>query len=118
MDAAGVATVQFASLLDELQDAVLQRGLDRALEFDADAAAVQMAYRAGYDPKQLPRAIRRIEEVGLKPGGEAFRGEGLKSWSSLHPPTAERINRVRLLLSLLPQQDGLALATERFQSSR
>lgn len=114
VDAGGAGTPQFASMLDELHGIILVRGQDRAFEFAADAAAVEMAYRAGYDPKQLPRAIRRIEEAGMKHGANG----SLRNWASLHPPTLERVTRVRLLLSLLPQQDGLALATERYQSSR
>jgi len=118
VDAQGVDSPMFAAMLGELQDIVLVRGLDRAVEFEADAAAVEMAYRAGYDPKQLPRAIRRIEEAGLRHGGAPEREAPLKNWASLHPPTPERVARVRMLLSRLPQQDALALATERFQSSR
>jgi Zn-dependent protease with chaperone function len=118
VDAGGAGTPQFASMLDELQDIVLVRGQDRTLEFDADAAALEMAYRAGYDPKQLPRAIRRIEEAGMKHGRGPRPDGSPQNWSSLHPPTPERVTRVRMLLSLLPQQDGLALATGRFQSSR
>lgn len=118
VDANGVKSPTFAAMLDGLQHLVLVRGLDRAFEFEADAAAVEMAYRAGYDPKQFARAIRRIEASGLEHAGAPGRIAPLRNWASLHPPTPERVARVRMLLSRLPQQDALALATERYQSSR
>jgi hypothetical protein len=118
VDAQGVNSAMFTAMLDELQGIVLARGLDQAFEFEADAAAVEMAYRAGYDPKQLARAIRRIEASGLEHADAPGRIGSLKDWAGLHPPTPERVARVRLLLTRLPQQDALALGTERFKSSR
>lgn len=114
VDAVGVRTPAFAAMLDELLHTALTRGLDRNMEFDADVAAVQMAYGAGYDPQQLSRAILRIEE-----SGRPFRRQGPPEvWAALHPPTAERLERLRSLLARLPVQDGLALATERFRANR
>jgi len=114
VDKEGVQTRAFASLLGDLLQTALERGIDRNQEFEADLAAVQMAYRAGYDPQQLPRAITLIEQAGLK----SSRLNPPMVWSALHPPARERLARLRGLLGLLPMQDGLALATERFRSSR
>lgn len=114
VDAEGVRTPAFSAMLDELLHTALTRGLDRNMEFDADIAAVQMAYGAGYDPQQLPRAIARIDEAG-----RSFRRQGPPEvWAALHPPTSERLERLRSLLARLPVQDGLALATERFRANR
>lgn len=113
VDEAGVRRPEFAVLLDGLLNLALVRGLDREPEFDADSAAVMMAFRAGYDPQQLPRAIERIEAAGR---ASPHRSPP-RVWADLHPPTAERLARIRALLKALPEQDGLAIGTERYRVS-
>ncbi|MHC1701640.1 MAG: M48 family metalloprotease [Humidesulfovibrio sp.] len=126
----GVQSPLFAQMLDELLEQALrqevqhtegqQRGGRRQevlrqeiqrQEFEADAAAIQMAYRAGYDPLQLAAAIRNVERAAGQPG------TGPK-WSDLHPPLHKRIERIQALLARLPMQDGLALGTGRFHANR
>lgn len=114
VDAQGVREPPFAAMLDALQHAALVRGLEAAQEFDADAAAIEMAYLAGYDARQFPRAIERIEAAGRT----RTRQEPPKVWAALHPPTSQRLARIEALLERLPQQDALALATERYLSNR
>jgi len=101
-------------MLDDLLATALLRGIDRDLEFAADLAAVGMAFRAGYDPQQLPRALERIEQAAH---GHA-RQEPPLAWPALHPPVRERLARLQRLLVTLPGQSGLALGTERFRASR
>jgi len=114
VDATGVRTQLFTAMLEDLLQTVVVAGIDQKLEFEADLAAVQMAYNAGYDPQQLPRAIERIEKAGH---GES-RGGPPREWSALHPPTAQRLERLQRLLVALPGQNGLALGTERFRANR
>lgn len=110
----------FAQMLEEVLAQVLSQGMGKGqegqrLEFEADAAAVQMAYRAGYDPLQLAAAIRNVERAAdacaTKPGA-------VSKWNDLHPPVDKRIKRIQALLKQLPMQDGLALGTERFRANR
>ena len=107
----------FGVMLDDLLATALSKGINRDLEFQADLAAVEMAYRAGYDPQQLPKAIVRIEQAG-----QAGRGHGHQEppqvWTALHPPTRERLARIQRLLVTLPGHGDLALGTERFRASR
>lgn len=108
----GVKSPLFGQMQDELLKQLLRHGTDQKQEYDADAAAVQMAYRAGYDPMQLIAALHNVDR--------ASDGAVLSSsarWSDLHPPLQMRMNRIQALLARLPMQDGLALATQRFQAN-
>lgn len=127
MTDAGVQSPLFAQMLSEVLELVLRQGMWQRQnredheglrqEFAADAAAIQMAYRAGYDPLQLAAAIRNVERAAEK--SEGLPSAGLKAhWNELHPPAQKRIEHIQALLTLLPMQDGLALGTERFRASR
>ena len=114
VDQAGVRSPLFGVMLDDLLATALSKGIDRNLEYEADLAAVEMAYRAGYDPQQLPQAIVRIEMAGR---GHT-RQEPPLAWAALHPSTRERLARIQRLLVTLPGHSDLALCTERFRASR
>jgi beta-barrel assembly-enhancing protease len=107
----------FAQMMEEVLAQVLRRGLDQRQEYEADAAAVQMAYRAGYDPAQLTAAIRNMEHAAKRLQAEAQPGPCAR-WSERYPPADRRIERVQAQLLRLPLQDGLALGTERFRANR
>ncbi|MDR3641582.1 MAG: M48 family metallopeptidase [Humidesulfovibrio sp.] len=114
VDQAGVDSPEFAAMLDGLLVTALNKGLARDLEFEADLIAAALAYRAGYDPQQLPKAIARIEEAGR---GVAAQGPP-RVWAALHPPTAERLARLQKLLVTLPGGDDLAVDSARFEANR
>ena len=113
VDTDGVRSYQFRAMIEDLLVSTLSLGIDPGQEFEADAAAVQMAWRAGYDPQQYPRALALIEAAAQVHA----RREPPLAWPALHPPTAERLARLSPLLARLPQY-GLALATERFRANR
>lgn len=114
VDAESARGPLFAAMLNALQNEALVRGLEPGREYDADAAAINMAYLAGYDAGQLPRAIERIEAAGLA----RARREPPKVWAVLHPPTPQRLERIKALLDRLPPQESPALGAERFLSTR
>ncbi|OIO01177.1 MAG: hypothetical protein AUJ49_08450 [Desulfovibrionaceae bacterium CG1_02_65_16] len=126
LDPVSVAGPAFVAMLDDLLATALVRGLDRDLEFAADLAAVEMLWRAGYDPRELPRAIERIGRAGKATGlaaglagnASAANDAGLKAWPALHPPEAERQERLRRLLVTLPARNALALGTARYRANR
>lgn len=113
LDRAGPARPQFSGMLDRLEETALARGLDAMLEQEADRAAVDMAWRAGYDPREYPALLHRMEDAGRARPSE----ESPRDWAALHPPTAERLARLASLLEQAPLE-GLVLAGERFQASR
>ena len=83
---------------------LLQQGLSRVREFDADQTAAQLSG----DPEGLALALAKIERSArnwrswLLPGW----GEAEPSWLRTHPPTAERIRRLRELAASMPQPNG------------
>lgn len=110
----GMADPLFAKLLGQLEDTALVRGLNAEREFEADLAAVDMAWRAGYDPKEYPALLQRLYDAAtLKPRASAPR-----DWSTLHPQKEKRLEHVAPVLARVPQKNGLALGRERFQASR
>lgn len=112
-DAEGMKSPLFASLLEDMLGYTLRAGIDAKLELDADAAALQMAWRAGYDPQQWPKVLHLLDKAAERAPAPP---EGLAAWPRLHPKPAQRLARVQPLLARLPQS-GLALATERFRAS-
>lgn len=114
----GVRSPLFAQMIDGLLEQVLRQGLIRQpegqrQEFEADAAALEMGYRAGYDPLQLAAAIRAVDRAcGRSTAGAT------PPWSALHPAVSRRMERIQALMARFPMQDGLALSTERFHARR
>lgn len=64
-------------------------GYSRGDENDADKRAVRYTIRAGYDPNGLVRFFQMLERKGDRGGG------GIATYFRTHPPTGDRINRVR-----------------------
>ncbi len=103
----------FTELLDQLEETALVRGLNPKFEYEADLAAMDMAWRAGYDPREYPALLHRMHDAAKgKPRTTAPR-----DWPALHPQTGERLAHVASMLARIPET-GLALARERFQANR
>lgn len=103
----------FDNLLETVEARVLRVGLNLAHEREADALALVMAARAGYDAQQWPALLARMDRAaqGVEPAGGAL------PWTRLHAPMGRRLAAVQHIQAQLPQ-DGLALNTERFRKSR
>lgn len=73
----------------------------RSAELEADAVAVPTLYHAGYDPNGMITFFETLtERYG---GGNA----PVVSLFASHPPTTERINRVRADIAALPPKEPL-----------
>ncbi len=100
--AEGVRSPLFRAALDEMLSSALNQGNNARMEEQIDAAALHMAYRAGYDPQQLTAVLQRLDAAA----------------STMQPSLIKRQVAIRTNLTRLPLQDGLALATERYRASR
>jgi len=68
---------------DFLVNTVLTSGWDQSQETKADAGAVKLLIKSGYEPRGLPRFLERMQKQGSR-SGKVF---------GTHPGTADRISR-------------------------
>ncbi len=73
---------------------LLQLAYSRAHEFEADAFAVEITHRAGFDPAGMIRFFEHLIAQGLS--------DPMPSWGSTHPPHDERIAAIRAQIATLP----------------
>ena len=98
---------QFKSMIGDLQNTLFDRGLDKNMEFEADIAAMETAYRTGYRPDgliQVLEELRRLEARSTKRG----------SWFSTHPPLGQRLRKCRVRLGRYPDWKTMASLKDRF----
>ncbi len=72
---------------------LLQLAYSREHEFEADAFAVEITHRAGFDPEGMIRFFEHLIDMGLV--------DPMPSWGSTHPPHDARVAAIRA------QIDGL-----------
>ncbi|MBI4775082.1 MAG: M48 family metalloprotease [Deltaproteobacteria bacterium] len=99
---------QFESMIGDLQTVLFDKGLDKAMEFEADQAGMETAYRTGYDPMGMIEVLKALEEV-------QSRSEKKGSWFSTHPPLDQRIAKLEERLNQYPGRKDLATVERRFQ---
>ena len=76
-------TSTFESSIGDITSTMVNNGYSRGFEREADAAAIKMLSRVGYDPSSLAAMLREMEKK-LKPGGADF--------VKTHPSPASRIS--------------------------
>ena len=99
---------QYRDLVGNLQSVLFDIGLDQNMEFEADASAMEVAYRTGYDPNGMIRVLRMLQQK------EAYATQK-GSWFSTHPPLSTRIDRCTTLKKKYPDADSLARVKNRFK---
>lgn len=83
---------------------LMDRGLGRSAEMDADAEGAKLIARVGYDSSGLTRALALMEEKA---------GDSAKKFESRHPPYDQRIEALK---ALNLEDKGVTLA-RRFRES-
>ena len=82
----------------------------RDAERKADDVMVTVLSRAGYDPREAVRMLERIQQIQRGDPGR------VASFFSSHPPTSERIERVRERVARLAPGPGLRRDSKRFHA--
>lgn len=98
---------QFESMIGDLQSVLFDKGLDKGMEFEADAAAMETAYRTGYDPRGLINVLKKLKKMEASSTKKG-------SWYSTHPPLEERIAKLETQLKSYPDAASLATVKSRF----
>ena len=99
---------KFASAIGDMQAVLFDKGLDKEMEYEADSAAMETAYRTGYDPSAMIRVLEKLQKL------EASSKDKKGSWFSTHPPLSERIRQLQEQLQKYPDYSSLATVRERF----
>jgi predicted Zn-dependent protease len=85
----GELTRLFEGSIDDITQTLVNSGYARGQENEADATAIQIMQRVGYDPASLIRVLETMK-VKVPPGATGF--------TSTHPPVDDRIADIRPLL--------------------
>lgn len=105
---AGLSIIQTASAG---MSVILETGLDKALEYEADKEGVKYAIRAGYAPYALPAFLKRL--------GERKKALNMAVLEKTHPLPEDRIKSMTGVLTELDAKSIVgAFGTERFVKMR
>lgn len=107
----GKDSKKFHDIVGGLQNVLFEKGLDKNLEFEADLAALEIAYNTGYNPKAF---VRVLEMLHTKEKTDNKKG----SWFSTHPPLTERIAKCNAQMKKYPDATQLAEVNKRFLDYR
>ncbi|MGV1097867.1 M48 family metalloprotease [Thiovibrio sp. JS02] len=96
----------FENSINDVTATLVNSGYSRAFEREADAAALAILSRAGYDPRALVAMLGEME-ARLQPKSLDF--------AKTHPDPTERIEELAPLLASAKEASGKALRRKRFQ---
>lgn len=82
-------TKAFEGTISDITGTLVNSGYSRQAEFEADAAAVRILRKVGYDPEGLVDMLEQMQKA-MKPGSRGF--------GATHPAPRDRIEAVRKLI--------------------
>jgi predicted Zn-dependent protease len=103
--AAGLVSL-FEGSIDDVFKTIVVNGYSRQAEEAADAAALKTLSRAGYSPDALVVVLTTMEAKGKGAAGGIFK---------THPPTGERLAKVKAEVGECPATKGEAIRAKRFK---
>jgi predicted Zn-dependent protease len=107
--AGGQLITLFEGSIDDVFKTIVVNGYSRDAEFAADAQAVITLKKAGYDPKALEALLTKMM---------AKQGAGSSGIFKTHPPTSERLAKLKAETPGGPPNKMEAVRTKRFQSMK
>jgi predicted Zn-dependent protease len=91
---------------------LLEKGLDKNLEFEADREGVKYAIRAGYEPKALDQFLARLAAEKQKQNDKTV-------MDVTHPPIPDRRKAIAEVLNKMGADKIIgAVGKERFEAAR
>jgi beta-barrel assembly-enhancing protease len=105
---AGNLVSLFEGSIDDVFKTIVVNGYSRQAEEAADAASVAELTKAGYDPKALVAVLTTMEAKGKGATSGIFK---------THPPTSERLAKVKAEVGQAPEVKGEAIRTKRFKQT-
>jgi predicted Zn-dependent protease len=103
--AAGLVSL-FEGSIDDVFKTIVVNGYSRQAEEAADATAVTTLSKAGYDPTALVAVLTTMEAKGKGATSGIFK---------THPPTSERLAKVKAEVGECPASKGEAIRAKRFK---
>ncbi len=101
-------TEVFGGTIEDVTHTLTTSGYSRRAEREADAAAVQILRRIGYDPHALIRMLQHMDQQ-LKPGRLDF--------ARTHPPPQDRIRDIQRLVRSVPPVEIPRVRQTRFEQA-
>ena len=98
---------QYQNMVGDLQNILFDKGLDKNMEYEADQAGMETAYRTGYDPTGLIRVLQMLQR---KQATATSKG----SWFSTHPPLSSRLEECAESRQKYPDAADMATVKTRF----
>jgi beta-barrel assembly-enhancing protease len=96
----------FEGSIDDVFKTIVVNGYSRQAEEAADGAAVTELRRAGYDPGAMVVVLATMEAKGKGKTSGIFK---------THPPTSERLAKVKAEVGECPESKGEAIRAKRFE---
>jgi predicted Zn-dependent protease len=103
---AGNLVTLFEGSIDDVFKTIVVNGYSRQAEEKADAAALTELTSAGYDPGAMVVLLTAMEAKGKGSSSGIFK---------THPPTSERLAKVKASVGQNPEPKGEKIRTERFK---
>jgi predicted Zn-dependent protease len=105
---AGNLVTLFEGSIDDVFKTVVVNGYSRTAEEAADRDAVATLTKAGYDPKALPQILNKMMAKEKGAAGGIFK---------THPPTSERLAKLKAEAGEAPPSKEEAVRTQRFKQN-
>lgn len=102
---------QFESMIGDLQNVLFDKGLDQNMEYEADATAMETAYRTGYNPVGIMEVLVELKRI------EASTPNKKGSWFSTHPPLSSRIAKNEAQMKKYKDAGTLAVLPDRYKAN-
>jgi predicted Zn-dependent protease len=103
---AGNLVTLFEGSIDDVFKTIVVNGYSRQAEYAADAAALKELTRAGYDPNAMVALLTIMEAKGKGAASGIFK---------THPPTCERLAKVKAEVGQAPPAKGEKIRAQRFK---